>query len=120
MEKTKQNKKKHTEKYKKTKHLEKTAQRIYNDSQMKTRETTISHNKIDTQYVHDNHNLSLQYEIVHTVRKPHYLTFQVKLILEHQIDNLDRGLLKAIQTTRTLNQSDDLTRTYGGNGQRKR
>ena len=86
---------------------------------MKTRETAISHNKIGTQSVHDNYNLSLQYEIVYTVRKPHYLTFQVKLILEHQIDNLDRGLLKVIQTTRTLNQSDDLTKAYGGNGQRK-
>ena len=30
--------------------------------------------------------------------KKTYLTFQVKWILEHQIDNLDRGL----QTTRTL------------------
>ena len=67
---------------------------------METRETAISHNKIGTQYVHDNHNLSLQYEIVYTVRKPHYLTFQVKLILEHQIDNLNKGLdlLKVIQT----------------------
>ena len=86
---------------------------------MNTRETAISHNKIGTHYVQDNYNLSLQYEIVYTVRKPHYLTFQVKLILEHQIDNLDRGLLKVIQTTRTLNQSDGLTRTYRSNGQRK-
>ena len=63
---------------------------------MNTRETAISHNTIGTHYVQDNYKLSLQYDIVYTVRKPHYLTFQVKLILEHQIDNLDRGLLKVI------------------------